>query len=147
MARGDQILIDRSEAMLPFREDTRRVQTVLIKTFGADSLSILHFANNPMRGTGTGPRRRWKPYHELGQPIEGTRVLVISDLGIGYCAQEVASENEEWLNFAECVARRNCPLTILTPYGPDRWPRLLDQRLKIVHWDSATTSATVSRMT
>jgi hypothetical protein len=147
IARGAQILIDISDAMLPFRQDTREIESDIGDLFGTDSIRVMYFANNPMRGAGIGSRRRWRRYSEAWPPLERTRILVITDLGIGYSGSEVPSGVVEWLDFASYVSRRDCPLTFLTPYSANRWPPILAKRLKIIHWDPSTTSAIISRHT
>ncbi len=144
IARGGQILIDRSNSMLPYVQDTLVAASLIKSIFGSDSIRVLHFANSPMRGTGNGLRRHWQPYPDAWSPLERTRVLVITDLGIGDDRGGLPSTPEEWLEFARFVSRRDCLLTILTPYGPDRWPPVLAQRLKIIHWDPSTTASIVS---
>ncbi|WP_084960870.1 hypothetical protein [Thermoactinospora rubra] len=136
---GVQLLIDKGPGMQPFARDqaelARRVQAVV----GRESTQVRFFAYAPLRGAGPGPVWTWKPYVP---PDPGTRVIVVSDLGLGGPPYDPrVSRREEWEALAKLLAEHRCGAVGLTPYGPGRWPRWLRQLFPLVQWDRTVTAA------
>jgi hypothetical protein len=139
---GVQILIDIGESMQPFLRDEQVLANQVRRIAGVDRTSVLYFANCPVRGAGPGPRWTWRTY---SPPKSGTRVLVISDFGIGGPVLYLErSEEEEWRAFVMTVRRAGCTLIGVVPYPPRRWPHWLTNLLPSVTWDRSTTVARVS---
>jgi hypothetical protein len=110
---------------------------------GEELTQVVHFRDNPLRGTSSAPFWTWGPYQS---PTPGTPVLALTDLGIGGPAVHPdRSTEEEWLTFARQLAESSCPLVVLVPYPERRWPRRLAQEIVLLSWDRATTVGTVAR--
>jgi hypothetical protein len=136
LSRGVQLLLDVSTAMMPFARDQEWLVQAMRRVVGLDGLRTLRFIGCPTRGAGQGVVDDWLPYQP---PAAGTPILVCSDLGImrTWTTPEFA-ESSEWLDFAERVRRAECPLIVLVPYPPGRWPPALARMLLCVQWDRAT---------
>lgn len=145
LARGVQVLVDRSEAMLPFAADQDGLLEKLRAVVGRERLEVLRF-ERPGDKAGAGPRRTWKSYFEHHRPRPATAVLALTDLGIGerrLGARPVRPE--DWRIFAEELRRLGSPLVALVPYGKKRWPEGLGRALTILSWDRVTSARTVRR--
>lgn len=141
LVRGVQVLMDLSEAMLPYRKDQLWLVDELEKTVGQDKVKILSFAAAPLLGAGSGPQDEWAPYKP---PAPGTPVLALTDLGVGRPARLVdVADEADWLNFAAELHKAGCPLIVFTPYPPNRRPTALAGRFPIIHWDRTTTAALI----
>lgn len=141
LRRGVQLLVDKSDSMVPFTRDQVWMQDEILRVVGKDKVNILRFVGCPLWGAGTGYRKTWTTYRP---PPPGTVVLLLSDLGISrpMFSTNVASLSE-WLDFASRVRRSFCPLVAFVPYSPSRWPRHLINVLTMVQWDRWTTASTV----
>jgi hypothetical protein len=140
LRRGVQLLIDKSQAMMPFIRDQAWLQKEIRQVAGMDRVEIKRFAGSPLRGAGAGP----KPWPEYTPPLPGTPVMLLTDLGI--CQPMLTddwADSTEWLRFCRTVRHANCPLIAFVPYGPSRWPKELARALPIIQWDRKTTAATV----
>jgi hypothetical protein len=141
LTRGVQLLIDRSQAMLPFIRDQIRLREEILRVVGSDRVSTMRFVGCPLRGAGEGPEMSWSQYEP---PLPGTPVLLLTDLGIGRprLIDERASVTE-WRKFAQLVKKAQCPLVAFVPYLAARWPQALRRHLTIIQWDRKTTATTV----
>jgi hypothetical protein len=138
---GVQLLIDIGEAMQPFARDQQVLVSQVRRVVGTDRTSMLYFADCPGRGAGPGPRRTWRTYRP---PESGTRVLVVSDFGIGGPALSTERSHEhEWRSFVMAVRRAASTVIGLVPYPPWRWPQTLTSLMPLVTWDRSTTVARV----
>ncbi len=147
LAQGAQVLVDRSEAMLPFAADQDWLIEQLQAVVGRERLQVLFFEGCPAWGAGPGSKRRWKPYSEHHTPPAGVAVLLVTDLGIGRPGPgRRAPFPADWLDFATHTRQAGCPLVAFVPYGPARWPAELQRCIQILPWDRATSARTV-RMT
>lgn len=143
LGRGVQLLLDKSQAMMPFVRDQAWMLREIRNIVGMDKVEVLRFIGSPARGAGIG----LKPWREYQPPPPGTPVVVLSDLGI--CQPMLAAdwaEEEEWVAFAEIARRASCPLIALVPYKASRWPRSLARLMTIVQWDRSTSAATVASL-
>lgn len=142
LARGVQLLIDRSEAMVPFIRDQMILHEQITATVGRDRVTTLRFVGCPTRGAGTGPEATWSTYDA---PLNGGPVLLLTDLGIGRPAlSDERAGAMEWFNFAQIVRKAKCPLIAFVPYGESRWPQKLRGHMSIIQWDRNTTANSVS---
>lgn len=143
LGRGVQLLLDKSQAMMPFVRDQAWMLREIRNLVGSNKVEVLRFVGSPARGSGAGP----KPWPEYQPPPPGTPVVVLSDLGI--CQPTLAADwadEEEWMTVIEQVRRASCPLIALVPYKASRWPRSLIRLMTIVQWDRSTTAATVASL-
>jgi hypothetical protein len=144
LARGVQVLVDRSETMLPFLEDQTWLEEQVQKVVGPGCLTTLYFEGCPTRRAGPGGKSGWKKYPTARQPKSGTVLLLLTDLGIGRPLWPGASAGEgEWLEFAAAIRKRACPVVALVPYGPARWPASLQKFMTIIQWDRPTSASFV----
>lgn len=142
LARGVQLLVDRGDGLLPFRADVKRVERKISRLVGPDSLEVLNFACCPSRGVGRGPRRNWADYFAHHHAPIGSRVICVTDLGIGHPAgTEIPAGPEEWLEFDARLRAADCRLLVLVPYHRDRWPPELTRRMSLLHWDRNTNAS------
>ena len=153
LSRGVQLLVDVGPALLPFREDVRGLERDVLRLVGAASLEIVRFEGTPLG-------RVWRDandnrdavddpggdYRERYLPRPGTRVLCVTDLGIGAPAEGRRWAGTGCLAFTEALAAAGCPFVALVPYGRGRWPRGLARRIPILHWDRRTSAAVIARV-
>ena len=59
LVRGVQLLTDIGLGMVPFRRDVEQIVALAMATVGPAAVQWLQFANTPLRGAGSGPRRTW----------------------------------------------------------------------------------------
>lgn len=141
LRRGVQLLVDRSEAMMPFAEDQEQLLRAIQLVAGIDKTTVLGFAGSPQRGTGEGPITDWIAYQP---PPPGTLVVLISDLGIGRGRSSgERADVDEWCTFALDIKRAGCRLVAFVPYAKQRWPSELQPLLTMIPWDRSTTATTV----
>ncbi|HYH98952.1 hypothetical protein [Hyalangium sp.] len=145
LARGVQLLVDRSDAMLPFHLDVEGLERELVRLAGG-GVEVLHFVACPSRGCGRGVRRRWTPYGPERVPRLGARVLCVTDLGIGGPPPgDSPAQAEEWMAFAGELRRAGCSVAALVPYPPERWPPDVGRVMELFHWDRSLTVAQAAR--
>jgi hypothetical protein len=144
LRRGVQLLLDISQAMLPWERDQRMLQKEVQDVVGTDKVQSLRFVGCPARGVGMGTKSRWKSFYT--PPPRGTVVLMLTDLGIGRppFSTERASV-AEWEAFVLNLRKAGCPLVALVPYAPERYPFELTRIMTAIQWDRQTTPATVRR--
>jgi len=141
LRRGIQLLIDRSDAMMPFAEDQEQLLHAIQLVAGIDKTAVMGFAGSPKRGTGEGPITDWKTYQS---PPPGTLVVLISDLGIGRGRSlGERADVSEWHAFALDVRRAGCRLVAFVPYAQHRWSTELQPLLTMIPWDRSTTANTI----
>jgi hypothetical protein len=136
---GAQVLLDRSEPMVPFLHD----QTVLADTVravvGPGLTDVRYFAGSPLRGTGMRSRWSWTPYQA---PSAGRQVLVVTSFDIvrGFGRR---CDPEEWAKFVAMLRTRGTVPIALVPFPRPRWPYWATTLMPIVCWDRTTTVGTV----
>jgi len=143
LGRGVQLLLDKSQAMMPFVRDQAWLLREIRSVVGTNKVEVLRFIGSPARGAGVGP----KPWSVYRPPPPRTPVVLLSDLGI--CQPLLAADwagEEEWAEFAGLVCRADCPLIAFVPYKVARWPRSLTRLMTIVPWDRPTTAASVANL-
>lgn len=146
LSYGVQVLMDRGEGMLPFVDDMRQLLGLVRRVVGASRVAAHEFRGSPLRGAGTGSRRRWQSY-EAQLPAPATVVLVVTDLGTGgRRLLRDAADPEEWAAFARRLRRHGCPIRALVPYPSSRWPPGLEWEMGIIPWDRSTRSGLVHRL-
>jgi hypothetical protein len=140
---GTQVLIDLGRGMEPFIADRRAVLSQLATITGWDGLSVRYFRYAPQRGvsdTGYGRPEAYEP------PAPGTRVLILSDLGLGGPAGDVRrGTRAEWESFGHVISRHGCQAAALVPVPPSRWPSWLVRLFPMVSWDRHTTAGEAAR--
>lgn len=135
---GVQVLVDVGEAMELFVHDQADLVDRITALVGAENTEVLYFADCPLRGAGAGPRRTWRAYRP---PSRGSRVLVVSDFGVGGPAFHVRrSRTTEWQEHSVMVSRAGAVGVGLLPYPPHRWPAWLTALMPLAMWDRATTA-------
>ncbi|HKV10683.1 MAG TPA: hypothetical protein VJ725_21260 [Thermoanaerobaculia bacterium] len=146
LARGVQVLVDRSESMAPFARDQTWLVAQIRAVAGRETTQVLYFDGLPAWGAGPGSRRLWREYLPWHTPPAGTAVLLVSDLGLGAPLLGARTAGvASWQQFAEDLARAGCPAVAFVPYGPRRWPRELRRAFHLLHWDPKTSVHAVRR--
>jgi hypothetical protein len=136
---GAQVMVDLGRGMEPFTGDRRAVIRQLRRIVGQDSLTIQYFSHAPLRGVSSRPSGRLGDYQ---LPAPGTRILLLSDLGLGGIPGDYRrGRREEWEAFADLTARNYCWVTALVPFPPKRWPSWLGRLFPLISWDRSTTVA------
>lgn len=141
LRRGVQLLLDHSEGMAPYSLDREQLLEAIIDVVGSSRVSTLRFRACPTREIfgipGTNPGQ-WSP------PPRGTVIAVVSDLGIGGPAlNRDRAGRREWLEFAQCARRKECPVVAFVPFAPDRWDRVLARSMTLLHWDRSTAARAI----
>ncbi len=136
MRYGTQILLDVGEAMEPFARDQRELVARISALVGAEGVEVVSFADAPLRGVRRGRARTREPY---APPPPGTRVLIVSDLGVGgRTLNPLRADPEEWLGFIDEIEHAECSAVALVPFSRRRIPASLAARLPLVTWDRGT---------
>lgn len=143
LCQGAQVLVDGWIGMTPFSADQQGMVQAISRMIPPDRFELLRFAGCPTRGVGTGCRNEWSRWQA---PPRHTRVLVLSDLGIGGPLVDRDRANaSEWLEFAKQVRDAHCPITALVPYEPARWPTELANSITLIHWSERLTAGAIRR--
>lgn len=138
---GVQLLLDRSESMLPYAEDLRDLDAQLKKLVGGSRFTSSSFKGTPL----TAPRYRkvrQRPKLRSNLPI-----LLVTDFGIG--ASLLSRDRArlgEWLEFAQHAARKNCPVVALIPHKPGCWPDFARANYLCIHWDRSTSAGDLRKI-
>lgn len=144
LRRGVQVLIDRSEALMPFSRDQDWLKDEIVRVVGVDLVDVQQFIGCPRQDRTLSSATRDFPYR---RPMPGTVVLLLTDLGIGQpmFAPDKA-DLAEWEAFASETQRLGCPLVAFVPYSPARCPRSLRSMIMVIQWDRMTTATTVRHL-
>jgi hypothetical protein len=86
-------------------------------------------------------------------PTCGTPVVIVSDLGIApldasslAAYQLEVSRSHAWRAAIEQLDRARCPIAMLVPFPPGRWPAWISRYPGVVPWDHRTTPAAVAHV-
>ena len=149
LRRGVQVLVDRSQAMIPYARDQAELQEEIRAVVGKENCQVLRFVGCPLRGAGTGPKKSWysTPAGTYRVPPPQTVVLLLTDLGIGGPVFEHDSADvPEWLEFAAQLRQAGYRLIAFVPYKASRCPRQLADAITVIQWDRRTTPTVVHSM-
>lgn len=131
---GAQLLIDRGDALDPFREDVQRLRQALADWVGPEKVEVLFYDDLPSRGVGHQPPSFDLPYRPWRPAAPGSPVVVLAGpVGAGLAQQ--------WRAFAGAVGAAGCPWVVLSPWAARWWPPALRELLPLVLWDRGTTGA------
>lgn len=136
---GVQVLVDIGEAMQLFSRDQSELVAHIRTVAGTEFTSVSYFADVPARGVGRAGRRTWRDYTP---PSIGSRVLILSDFGIGGpSTHDSRSTPAEWRDFISAVRKADCFPVGLVPYPSSRWPAWLTSSMPLLLWDRTTTTS------
>lgn len=133
---GVQVLVDRGLGMQPFHRDQDELVARIRKTVGQDTTEVRYFEDSPLNGTGPADHWAWHPYT---LPPSGTRVLVLTDLGLGGPPRPQQAGRQGWERFFDRLTRAHCAPVVLLPYPRRRWPSWAEDCARLVPWDRGTT--------
>jgi hypothetical protein len=140
---GTQILVDLGRGMEPFVNDRQAILRQLQSILGRESLTIRYFRYAPLRGVSVAAHKPEAPY---ASPPPGTRVLLLSDMGLGGLPGDFRrSSRGEWESFKRLIERFDCQATALVPFPPHRWPAWLVRLFPLISWDRHTTAGEAAR--
>jgi hypothetical protein len=128
-----QLLDDRGEGMEPYVQDVRFLVRQIMDVAGRDRVERHTFVRTPLDGVDPDPFsesvKRWKP-------IAGALVIAITDLGVGgpFDSPDRGTARE-WRRVADTAARHGGVLRVLTPFGPDVTPAVVDELADVLSWD------------
>jgi hypothetical protein len=138
---GVEVLVDLGLPMRLFAGDQAQVVRQVRAIAGEQLTSVRYFSDVPTRGAGTGPRWTWEEYEPPGP---GTRVLVLSDFGLGAPLWYAhGGEAGEWRSFTHRLRREGCDAVALVPVPAGRWPGWLNALMPLICWDRPTTVSMV----
>ncbi|HUR16968.1 MAG TPA: hypothetical protein VMZ33_06760, partial [Candidatus Limnocylindrales bacterium] len=144
LRRGVHVLVDRSESMMPFTRDVDDILRSLRATIGKDQFATAAFVDTPLAGDVLWLRTRIRAPWQA--PSAGTRILLISDLGLAQHQGEIRGAlPAEWLVFAARCRAAGCHTVAILPRHPDSCPPALRKVFDVVPWDARTNVATVLR--
>jgi hypothetical protein len=135
LAGGVQVLVDRSDALLPFVADVKWLLARIAEVVGPVRLAVLHVEGSPLQVVA----RRRRTGYEKHLPASGTVVVALSELGIAEgVPRPTGVPTDEWPRLARRLRRHGCPLRAFVPYPEERWPAGLARHLRIFPWDRST---------
>jgi hypothetical protein len=139
---GVQVLLDLGTGMELFTRDLHDVVNHVRATVGHEHTEVVYFDNCPVRGAGPGPRWTWREY---APPAPGTRVLILSDLGMGGPnLNPRRSTRVEWECLVRNLAHAQCTAVAFVPFPKQRWPSWAAKLLPLIPWDRQTTAGWVA---
>lgn len=140
--QGCQLLLDFSEALVPWWDDMRDLIQQFHAVLGETACPVYEFTDNPrhaVRWTETG-EQPW-------QAIAGKPVVIASDLGqVRTIRHEVRPGLSVWRDFALHCRRWQIPVIALTPLGHKRCPKELAHLMSIIDWNPRTRASDVKRL-
>lgn len=130
---GVQVLVDVSDALLPYRHDQRQVVRELRSLLGSQFFEAWQFQGTPTRGVQPlGSRQEPQAYRP---PPHGTPVLVLGDLGMVPPHFTLpAFARADWQALAAVARDNGSRLVACVPYGPARWPAALRGLVEFRYW-------------
>jgi hypothetical protein len=139
---GVQVLADLGVNMEPFSRDVHETVQNVQATVGHEHTQVAYFDHCPVRGAGPGPRWTWGEYVP---PAPGTRILILSDLGMGGPRLNARrSTRAEWERLIRILAYAECTAVAFVPFPEQRWPSWAAKLLPLVPWDRQTTAGWVA---
>ncbi|MFJ4976886.1 hypothetical protein ACIP6X_16330 [Streptomyces coeruleorubidus] len=139
---GVQMLVDLGTGMEPFSRDVSEVVHQVRRTAGHEHTEVVYFDHCPVRGVGQGPRWTWGEYLP---PAPGTRVFILSDLGMGGPRLDPRrSTRAEWERLVALLAHAQCTAVAFVPFPRKRWPLWATKLLPLAPWDRQTTAGWIA---
>ncbi|MFK0018781.1 hypothetical protein [Streptomyces sp. NPDC090798] len=139
---GVQVLADLGVGMEPFSRDVHETVHHVRATVGHEHTQVAYFDHCPVRGAGPGPRWTWREYVP---PAPGTRILILSDLGMGGPRLNARrGTRAEWERLVRTLAYAQCTAVAFVPFPEQRWPSWAAKLLPLVPWDRQTTAGWVA---
>lgn len=140
--QGCQLLLDFSEALVPWWDDMRDLIQQFHAVLGETACPVYEFTDNPchaVRWTETG-EQTW-------QAIAGKPVVIATDFGqVRTAHHELRPGLSVWRDFALHCRRWQIPVIALTPLGHKRCPKELAHLMSIIDWNPHTRASDVKRL-
>ncbi|CAN92438.1 hypothetical protein predicted by Glimmer/Critica [Sorangium cellulosum So ce56] len=144
LRRGAQVLLDRHPSMMAFYSDQSALRHPIEGFGGRERTTILRCDGFPPRQVSDLSVARWRDYQP---PTPGTPVLVLSDLGMTRGVFPLTPQAEaEWDAFLEPLLSGGSTVCALVPCPPDRYPRFVRERVRLVLWDLSTRPSDARRI-
>jgi len=138
LARGCQLLLDYSPAMVPFWDDLTDLIGQVGAVAGFAETRVYSFDTRPGEAVHWRPDGRTEPWKPASRPV-----LAASDLGIQGGTR--ATPHPGWSELAERCAAAGVPLLILIPWPESFWPKALGGRPELIHWSPGTSAGLIRR--
>lgn len=140
--QGCQLLLDFSEALVPWWDDMRDLIQQFHAVLGETACPVYEFTDNPhhaVHWTETG-EQPW-------QAIAGKPVVIATDFGqVRTARHELRPGLSVWRDFALHCRRWQIPVIALTPLGHKRCPKELAHLMSIIDWNPHTRASDVKRL-
>jgi hypothetical protein len=140
---GCHLLLDFSDALMPWWEDMRDLMHQFQSLLDPYLCKSFEFEDDPMMANHWSETKgdvSWQP--EQRKPV-----VVATDLGVvRHPSLGLRPDPSAWVRLAQYCHRVEAPLIAIVPIHPQRWPKGLDRWLRIIHWNPATSAATVKRL-
>lgn len=140
--QGCQLLLDFSEALVPWWDDMRDLIQQFHAVLGETACPVYEFTDNPRHAvswTETG-EQTW-------QAIAGKPVVIATDFGqVRSARHELRPGLSVWRDFALHCRRWQIPVIALTPLGHKRCPKELAHLMSIIDWNPHTRASDVKRL-
>jgi hypothetical protein len=138
---GVQLLLDRSESMLPYFDDLRSLETKLKQIAGRSRCWSRTFQGSPLS------LQRFGKDSQPFRLIDRVPILIATDFGIGApLLSRDRARPGEWKRFARLARKRRCPVVALIPHKPRLWPDQAQADFLCIHWDRSTTAGDLRRV-
>lgn len=140
-SHGCHVLLDFSDAMMPWWEDLRELKAQLQALMGP-LCYVYSFKNYPKQAT------RWTEQGEITwSPVTGVPVIIASDLGVlNFRGLDLRARKDDWQHLTRLCRKRQTPLVALIPLHDSRWPKGLDSWLRLIPWRRTTTATAVKQL-
>jgi hypothetical protein len=132
---GVQLMLDRSESMLPYFQDLQALEERLNQISGSSRFWSRQFKGSPLS------QQKFQKNQSPQKIINNVPILIVTDFGI---AAPLLSRDRakpgEWARFAQQARKKNCPVVALIPHKPKLWPDQALADFLCIHWNRTTSA-------
>jgi hypothetical protein len=141
LQRGCQLLLDYSEAMVPFWQDLTALADQVQNVIGKERVKIYEFDQNPRDAQCWDNLLAAESWHaDDPRPI-----LLATDLGISGSRVRWPI-GPHWRQFITLCSQKRIPLVVLIPWNSEYWPDIHSSHPILVHWNPHTTATMIKKL-
>jgi hypothetical protein len=141
LKHGVQLLLDRSESMLPYFDDLEALEARVRQLAGRSRCVSRQFKGSPLS------RQRFQQSSQPLKLVSQVPILIASDFGIGApLLSRDRARPGDWARFVRQARTRQCPLVALIPHKPRFWPDWALAAFLCIHWDRSTTAGDLRKV-